>query len=503
MSEYDFIVVGAGTAGSVLAARLSEDPSASVLLLEAGSRDAHDLSAVPPAWPLLFGTEADWADVTVPQINGAPMPFPHGRALGGSSAINAMFFLRGHRSSYDAWAAAGAKGWGFDDLLPYFQRSEDIPGRDPSVRGVGGPLTPRPADPLHPIIAAGLAAALEVGHPSATDISGGLEEGFGPSDLSIVDGKRQSAADAYLLPVMARPNLSVITGALVHKVVIRNGRAVGVEYSVAGEVLTATSRQEVVLSSGTVGSAHLLLLSGVGPRAHLNDIGIDVVRDLPGVGLNLHDHSLSQVAYRPTRPLPPMEHNHGGVIGLTRTEAGLDGPDLQFLFSDIPLYGPALQGPEGMYAVVFSAMLPRSRGSLRLLSSDPAVRPSIDPRYYEDSHDLDVMVEGVRMAREIGRAKAFDDWRAEEVLPAPDMTSAGEIRDYVRQSLLTYFHPVGTCRIGDDDTAVVDTNLRVHGVEGLRVADASVMPSVPSANTNATVYAIGERAADLIRTSQI
>lgn len=503
MNEYDFIVVGAGTAGCVLAARLSENPSLHVLLLEAGQRKAPDFSAVPPAWPMLFGTEADWADATeVQHANGMSLPFPHGRTLGGSSSINAMFFLRGHRSSYDAWASGGAKGWGFDDLLPYFQRSENLPGRNPSLRGTGGPLTPGPADPLHPIMEAGLAAAVEVGHGAATDISAGAEEGFGRSDLNIVDGKRQSAADAYLRPAMDRPNLTVITGALAHRIVIRNGRATGVEYSIGGDAFTASCRHEVVLSSGTVGSAQLLLLSGVGPQAHLREMGIDLVRDLPGVGLNLHDHSLSQVAYRPTRPMPPMEHNHSGVIGLLRGEPGLDGPDLQFLFSDIPLYGPALPGPDGLYAIVFSAMLPRSRGTLRLRSSDPATRPLIDPRYYEDSHDVDVMVAGLRFAREMGQANAFKDWRGEEVLPGPDVSSEDEAREYIRRSLLTYFHPVGTCRIGGDDSAVVDTRLRVHGVEGLRVADASVIPSIPSANTNATVYAVAERAADFIRTNR-
>ncbi|QYN20418.1 GMC family oxidoreductase N-terminal domain-containing protein [Amycolatopsis sp. DSM 110486] len=391
-----------------------------VLLVEAGSRHAPDLSAVPPAWPMLFGTDADWADTTEPQgANGISLPFPHGRVLGGSSSINAMFFVRGHHTSYDDWARTGARGWGFQDLLPYFRRSENVPGRDPSLRGTDGPLTPGPAEPLHPIMEAGLAAAAEVGHPLATDVSGGAEEGFGRADLNIVNGRRQSAADAYLLPALDRPNLTILTDTLVHRVIVRNGRAMGVEYRAGNDVVIASSAGEVVLSSGTIGSAQLLLLSGIGPKSHLTEMGIEPVRELPGVGLNLHDHSLSQVTYRPTQPLPPMEHNHSGVIGLLRSRSGLEGPDLQFLFSDIPLYGPALPGPDGLYSVVFSAMLPRSRGTLRLRSGDPADRPRIDPRYYTDDHDVDVMVAGLRLAREMGRANAFKDWRGEEVFPGP------------------------------------------------------------------------------------
>jgi choline dehydrogenase len=284
-SHYDFVVVGAGTAGCVIAARLSEDSSARVLLLEAGSAQPLDLMAVPPAWPALMGTSADWADQTVDQeATGSAVPWPRGRALGGSSSINAMNFVRGHRASYDAWVQRGAKGWGFDDLLPFFMRSERTEGRDPALRGQHGPLTPAPAAQGHPVAQAGLEAAAQAGHPIAADISSGAEQGFGWCDLNIVEGRRQSAADAYLSPVLGRPNLDVVTGALAHRVTVAEGRCTGVEYSVGTEMFTVACQAEVVLTAGTVGTAQLLMLSGIGPRAHLGESGIDVVTDLPGVG---------------------------------------------------------------------------------------------------------------------------------------------------------------------------------------------------------------------------
>jgi choline dehydrogenase len=255
----------------------------------------------------------------------------------------------------------------------------------------------------------------------------------------------------------------------------------------------------VVLSAGAIGSAQLLLLSGIGPEAHLAEVGIDVVLHLPGVGGNLQDHPLSMIAYRPAQPVPPSVHNHGGTMGLVRSEHADDGPDIQILFSDIPLYGPALPGPEGVYAIAFSAVRPRSRGTVRLASAEPGAAPLVDPRYYSDPHDLDVMTDAFRITRAIGQADAFAPWRDREVLPGPEVDDDAGIREYLGKSLMTYFHPVGSCRIGEDEHAVVDPDLHVRGVDGLRIADASVMPALPSANTNPTVYAIAERAADLIR----
>jgi choline dehydrogenase len=486
----------------VIAARLSEDSTARVLLLEAGSAEPLELMAVPSAWPALMGTSADWADRTVDQeATGSTVPWPRGRALGGSSSINAMNFVRGYRASYDAWARGGAKGWGFDDLLPFFMRSEDTDGRDPALRGQDGPLKPAPAAQGHPIAQAGLQAAAQAGHPIATDLSSGAEQGFGWCDLNIVDSRRQSAADAYLNPVLGRPNLDVVTGAMVHRVMITAGCCTGVQYSVGAETFTVVCRAEVVLTAGTVGTPQLLMLSGIGPRPHLREFGIDVVTDLPGVGRNLHDHPMSGIVYSSARPVPPGANNHGEVLGLVSTGIGGHGPDVQVMFVDVPLRADSLPGPgtgQG-YTIAVSLMAPFSRGSLRLASNVPGAAPVIDPRYYTDARDLDMMVAGLRMAREIGNGDALAPWRGTEALPGPGVGGDDQLRAYLHRNIRSYSHYAGTCALGTDAMAVVDTELRVHGIEGLRVADASVMPSPVSANTNATVYAIAERAAHLVR----
>jgi choline dehydrogenase len=297
MDCYDFVVVGAGTAGCVMAARLSEDAGAKVLLLEAGSGKLLEAVAEPPAWPTLAATSANWGNTSmVMAATGTSIPLPRGRGLGGSSAINGMVFTRGHRSSYDAWVAAGAKGWSFDDLLPYFRRSEATEGGDPAVRGLDGPLRVAHARSPHPMSEAGLAAAAELGYPIAADVNSGLEEGFGWADLNIVDGRRQSAADAYLAPARHRPNLTVLTDTLARRVEVRAGRCTSVEYSVGRAICTVECRNDVVLTAGTMGSAQLLMLSGIGPQRHLREVGVRVVLDLPGVGANLHDHPRSTVA---------------------------------------------------------------------------------------------------------------------------------------------------------------------------------------------------------------
>ncbi|WP_433290210.1 GMC family oxidoreductase [Pseudonocardia sp. CA-142604] len=493
----EYVVVGGGTAGCVIASRLSQGDGTRVLLVEAGGEQQVAAISVPAAWPGLVQSPLSWGDFTVQQAaTGTTVMLPRGRGLGGSSAINAMNFIRGHHTSYDAWTSAGAKGWGFDDLLPYFKRSENVVGGDPDLRGLDGPLTVAPANPGNPVVAALLDAAEQTGYRRATDISGGLEEGFGWSDLNVVGGIRQDAFAAYLSPVIERTNLDVVTNALVHRLRIEHGRCTGIDYSVAGELVSVACTGEVVLTAGTIGSAQLLMLSGIGPAGQLRRVGVDVQLDLPGVGENMHDHPIANVVYRAARPVPAARFNHGEAIGLLRSGPWVTAPDLQFVFLDAPGHIPSADAPEQGYTIGVSAITPRSRGTVRLAGAEPGRAPLIDPNYVADDHDMATMVAGLRLAREIGRAPALDPWRDAEVVPCLDDDEG--LRSYVRQTLASYSHPVGTCRIGVDATSVVDLELRVHGIEGLRVADGSVIPAIPSANTNATVYAIAERAADLI-----
>jgi choline dehydrogenase len=471
-----------------------------VLLLEAGPARGPEAVAIPPAWPTLAGSEVDWGFATAeqPGLAGAALPYPRGKTLGGSSSINALMYVRADRSSYDDWAADGAPGWGYDDLLPYFRRSETARGRDPRYRGTDGPMRPAPAADVHPVARALSRAFAQLGYPLVADLNGADREGAMWTELSVADGVRQSAADAYLRPILDRPNLTVVTGAHVRSLAISNMRCTGVEYSLDNDLRTAAASSEVILCAGSIGSPHLLQLSGIGPADTLRAHGVEVVVDLPGVGDNLADHPLGGVIYAPAQPIPAGSNNHGDVFAALRSDPALSAPDIQILFIDVPFTRPNVPAPAEGYTIAFSALRPHSRGSVILASADPRVAPVIDPGMLSDERDMTTMLRGLRLARELGSTDALAEWRGEEVRPGRAVRTEAQERDYLRRSTGSYSHPVGTCRLGVDERAVTDLELRVRGIERLRVADASVMPSIPAANTNASVLAIAERAASIV-----
>lgn len=503
MSSYDYVVIGAGSAGCVLASRLSEG-DAKVLLLEAGGEDTKEELRVPPAWPALWGTEVDWAFETTPQPGTGNLPhnWPRGKVLGGSSSINAMVYLRGHRSDFDNWAAGGATGWDYDSVLPYFKKMETVEEGDPNYRGTNGPMRPKIAADPNPLSEVFLAAAKEIGYPTTDDFNGATQEGVGWHELTIADGMRQSTALAYLHPAMDRPNLTVHTSAHARRLLFDGKRCTGVEYERDGSVEMATAEAEVIVSAGAVNSPQLLLLSGVGPADHLREVGVDVVHDLPGVGENLHDHPLLGLVFEADSEIAPGTANHAETSALWRSDPSLPGPDMQFMFIHVPFHPPHLQAPPNSYTFGI-ATIPDSRGWVRLASADPKATPLINPNYLGEDSDVRRLLFGIEKARELNSTSAFSEWGTTEVLAGEHIRDEAGLRDFISRGTGTYYHPVGTCKIGVDDAAVVDPELRVHGIEGLRVADASVMPTVVCVNTNAATIMIGEKAADLILRSGI
>jgi len=522
--EYDYIIVGAGSAGCVLANRLSEDWRQRVLLLEAGGSDRHINVQTPAAFHKLFRSKMDWNYDSSEQehMGRRSMYQPRGKVLGGSSSINAMIYIRGHRYDYDQWAAAGNSGWSYRDMLPYFRQSESNATIQDDFHGNSGEL--HVGDPIHPhpLSSKILQAAVQAGYRRNRDFNGDEQEGFGYYQRTIRNGNRWSAADAFLHPIRHRKNLSVLTHAQVQRLVVKAGHTRGVVFQRRGVEYQAVARREVLLCAGAFNSPQLLMLSGIGDPGQLQGLGIAVQRVLPGVGKNLQDHLMGGLMYRAKaiktldgldrlpRLVPellryllqrkgPFTSNVAEAGGFVRTQQGLPAPDIQFHFAPAFYARHGFDNPSGMgFSFGPTLIAPYSRGTITLRSATPADKPFIDPNYFADERDLQTMIRGYRLAEKILQQEALSPFRGEPCIPDRRLQSDDEIADYLRNHCETLYHPVGTCRMGQDPDAVVDTELRVHGLQGLRIVDASIMPNIVRGNTNAPVMAIAEKAADLI-----
>jgi choline dehydrogenase len=494
----DYLVIGGGSAGCVMASRLVERTGMRVALLEAGAGNGPDVMYSPN--PLdafgLWGSPVDWAFTTTPQagLDGAVLGCPRGKVLGGCSSINGLVHLRGHASSYDAWERQGAVGWSYQTMLPYLKRSERADGRDPEVRGTAGPMRVGQLPAPNSLARAVYQAMLDAGYPESADPNGVAAEGVSWVEQNVVANKRQSAADAYLGPVLSEPNLTVVTDAFVRQLVMDGSRCRGARYTKDGHSHDIYAEREVIVCAGAIGSPKLLMLSGIGPAAQLRKHAVPVVADLPGVGENLHDHPFAWVSYSAMRCAEETPFRRPGL--LTRSGEHAE-PDVLVMFAEAAI-GPHWQGASPGLSVAFSVVRPMSRGSVRLGGPDPWDAPLIDPAYLRERTDIDRMVVALRLARELAHSAVLTPWRGTELLPGAEVRSDADCRAFLRRSTDSFFHLAGTCRIGTDDLAVVDPELRVRGVDGLRVVDASVMPSLVSAPTNAAVLGIAERAAELI-----
>jgi len=504
MSEYDFIVVGAGAGGAVMANRLSENPDVNVLLLEAGGAHIPDNVRNPSLWYTLLGSEVDWGYKSVPQpgLNNRQTTEPRGKLPGGSSSLYLMMHIRGHVSDFDNWAYNGAPGWSHEDVLPYFQKIEDQEDKSSDWAGHGGMMSVINAGNHNPnpTSRAFIDACLELGFPPTDDFNGHTMEGTGWHHINVKNGKRHAANEAYLEPFLGiRPNLTLETGAQTTRLLFEGTRCVGVEYAQNGALKTARASGEVIVCAGAIESPKLLMVSGIGQPEQLRKFGIPLVSEVKGVGENFHNHVLTGVIYECKQPVPAGTQNLSESALFCKSEPGWVGPDIQLGFVHIPfsiIYGA---GHPNSVSILPGVVRPLSRGWVRLASADPLEKPLVNPNYLGVHSDLVRLKDAVKLAREIFHTNAFADWIGDELMPGPQVESDEDLIEFTRNTADSYHHQAGSCKMGLDEMAVVDPNLRVYGVEGLRVADASVMPFVPSGNCHAAIMMIAERGADLIK----